>query len=185
MSESRSAPDESHSNEPKRLPEAFCNWKSSRNWLIVRHTADSIHMFCSVCLTQRPRSSGGRRGGSVWWTTQCRRVKLHSVKDHEASKAHQQAIETELKQRQMERTGGFGAAVVKHNLLLNDRSDRAVVCVMKALYWNAKENIPLRKWHLSKGPFGASWSGPVLIRCCKECNLHQCSHYDTKAASTG
>ena len=157
MSESRSAPDESHSNADEshsnaaeKLPEAFYNWKSSRDWLVVRHTADGIRMFCYVCLTQRPRSSGGGRGASAWWTAGCRRIKLHSVKDHEASAAHREAIETELKRRQMERTGGFGAAVAKRNLLLNARCDRAVVCVMKALYWIAKEDIALRKWHSLK-----------------------------------
>ena len=55
-----------------------------------------------------------------------------------------------MKRRQMERTGGFGAAVAKRNLLLNARCDRAVVCVMKALYWIAKEDIALRKWHSLK-----------------------------------
>ena len=35
----------------------------------------------------------------------------------------------------------------KRNLLLNDRCARAVVCVLKALYWIDKEDISLRKWH--------------------------------------
>ena len=74
-------------------------------------------------------------------------MKLHSVKDHEACAAHREAIETDLKRRQMERTSGFGAAVTKRNLLMNDRCDRTVVCVLKALYWIAKEDISLRKWH--------------------------------------
>ena len=75
-------------------------------------------MFCSVCLTQRPRSSGGGRFATAWWTTGCRRLELHSVKDHEAFAAHREAIETDLKRRQMERASGFGAAVTKRNLLL-------------------------------------------------------------------
>ena len=37
----------------------------------------------------------------------------------------------------------FGAAVTKHNLLLNDRCDYVVVCVLKDLDWIAKEDIPL------------------------------------------
>ena len=77
MSESRSAPDE-HYNVVEKLPEAFSIWKSSHDWLIVCHTADGIHVFCSVCLTQRPRLSGGGCFATAWWITGCRRVKLHS-----------------------------------------------------------------------------------------------------------
>ena len=87
---------------------------------------------------------------TAWWMTGCRRVKLHSVEDHEASAAHREAIETDLKQRQVERTSGFGASVTKRNLLLNDRCDHTVVCVLKALYWIAKEDILLRKWNSLK-----------------------------------
>ena len=74
-------------------------------------------------------------------------MKLHCVKDHEASAAHRESIETDLKRRHMERTSGLGAEVTKRNLLLNDRCGRAVVCVLKALYEIAKEDISLRKWH--------------------------------------
>ena len=97
MNESRSAPDE-HCNAVEKLPEAFLIWKASRDWLIVCHTADGIRMFYSVCLMQRPRSSGVRRFATAWWITGCRRVKFHSVKDdHEASAAHREAIETDSK----------------------------------------------------------------------------------------
>ena len=39
------------------------------------------------------------------------------MKDHEASAAHREAIETDLKRRQMERTSGFGVSATKRNLL--------------------------------------------------------------------
>ena len=75
---------------------------------------------------------------------------MHSVKDHKASVAHRKAIETNLKQTQMKRTSGFGAAVTKRNLLFNDSCDRAVLCVLKASYWIAKEDTSLRRWHSLK-----------------------------------
>ena len=47
MSESRSTPDE-HCKAVEKLPEAFLIWKSSRDWLIVCHTADGRNISKNI-----------------------------------------------------------------------------------------------------------------------------------------
>ena len=135
--------------EASAVPGAFAKWKESRHWLEVRPTPDGMRMFCSLCVEQRPKSTGGQ-GGDVWWTSGCKRMKLHSVTDHENSTAHRRSLEGIRERAKMEDAGGLDGLVLKKNSSQNQKFDDAMIRSMKALYWIAKEDLPLQKWNSLK-----------------------------------
>ena len=69
---------------------------------------------------------GGGKGGDVWWTRGCRRLKLHSVIDHEASSAHKMSVKKQCNQQQVEESGGLGGMVIRRNVALQDQCDTAL-----------------------------------------------------------
>ena len=72
---------------PVGLPPAYRNWAKDR-----AAGEDGVLLFCKLCCEHKPDVIGGGKGGDVWWTRGCRRLKLHYVKDYEASSTHKMSV---------------------------------------------------------------------------------------------
>ena len=109
-----------------------------------------MRLFCKLCCEHKPDVIGGGKGGDAWWTRGCRCLKLHSVKDHEASSAHKMSVQKQCDQQQVEEAGGLGGMVIRRNAALQDQCDIALLAIFKAMYWLVKEDIAVVKWHSLK-----------------------------------
>lgn len=111
----------------KRAKEFDQKWKDGRPWLIYK---SSDGMFCQYC-TEFNKTPFGR---TKWNKTGCNRIREESVKDHEITDSHRDAVGLHL---QREVSKHIGDMVTKPQEISTDGMVKAFQC----LYFLAKHNI--------------------------------------------
>ena len=161
---------------PSGMPASYTTWASTRSWLTYRLGEDGSlpKLFCKVCCQRYDKTMlpGGHNRGA-WSTRGCTRLKLDAVKEHEESWLHKQAIGHSKQAARVAESGGIQGMQIQHIRNKNKQQDAAMLKCLQALYWIAKEDIALRKWHSLKELLGQVGVDLSAIRLGKN------AHYDS------